>query len=42
MPWFFFSFNSHDITKQVGAAICIDVLKYEADSMEAIVRVRER
>jgi len=30
------------ITKQIGSAIIVDVLKFDPVSMEAIVRVKER
>ena len=35
------SVNDH-LTKQIGAALNVDILKFDAKSMEAIVRVRER
>ena len=39
---YFLCYYIYATTKQIGAALNVDVLRFEAKTMEAIVRVRER
>lgn len=42
MTNYFNNLLNNATTKQIGASLNVDVLKFKAKSMEAIVRVRER